>query len=146
MCFIVFFQIYFVDRGDEMTSKIDGKVMIGGKSLTVSGYESEEYFQQIATYINTKISEYGEIESFQRQPHDMQNVLMQINIADDYFKAKKKIAMMEYELEAKEKEVYDLKHELVSIQLKLEEALNGPASSAATLASPTTRTRKTVDK
>ncbi len=126
-----------------MSSKIDGKVMIGGKSLTVSGYESEEYFQKIATYINTKISEYSEIEAFQRQPHDMQNILMQINIADDYFKAKKKIAMMEYELEAKEKEVYDLKHELVSVQLKLEEALNNVSVSTTTSA-VSTRGKKTV--
>ncbi len=132
-----------MDRGDKMSSKIDGKVMIGGKSLTVSGYESEEYFQKIATYINTKISEYSEIEAFQRQPHDMQNILMQINIADDYFKAKKKIAMMEYELEAKEKEVYDLKHELVSVQLKLEEALNNVSVSTTTSA-VSTRGKKTV--
>lgn len=117
--------------------------MIGGKSLTVSGYESEEYFQKIATYINTKISEYSEIEAFQRQPHDMQNILMQINIADDYFKAKKKIAMMEYELEAKEKEVYDLKHELVSVQLKLEEALNN-VSVSTTTSTASTRGKKTV--
>ena len=45
-----------------------------------------------------------------------------LNIADDYFKAKKQISILEEELQAKEKELYDLKHELISSQIKLESA------------------------
>lgn len=45
---------------------------------------------------------------------------MQINIADEYFKAKKQISILEEEVKAKEKELYDLKHELISYQIKLE--------------------------
>ena len=58
--------------------------------------------------------EYSKIESFRRQPMDTQSVLMQLNIADDYFKAKKQIGILEEELQAKEKELYDLKHELIA--------------------------------
>ena len=36
------------------------------------------------------------------------------------FQAKKKISKLEDELERKEKELYDLKHELISTQIKLE--------------------------
>ncbi len=68
--------------------------------------------------------EYSKIESYKRQPIDMQNVLMQLNIADDYFKAKKQISMLEEEIQAKEKELYDLKHELISTQIKLENTEN----------------------
>ena len=56
------------------------------------------------------------------QPLDKQNILLQLNIADDYFKAKKQISILEEELQGKEKELYDLKHELISAQIKLENA------------------------
>lgn len=103
-----------------MASKTDTEVIIGGRVFTLCGYESEEYLQKVASYINNKLVEYGKVDSFRRQNVDMQNVLLQINIADDYFKAKKQITAMEEDLEAKEKELYDLKHELIAAQIKLE--------------------------
>lgn len=103
-----------------MASKTDTEVIIGGKVFTLSGYESEEYLQKVASYINNKVNEYNKIDSFRRQPLDTQGVLLQLNIADDYFKAKKQIAALEDELQAKDKEMYDLKHELISAQIKLE--------------------------
>ena len=103
-----------------MASKTDTEVIIGGRVFTLCGYESEEYLQKVASYINNKLVEYGKVDSFRRQNVDMQNVLLQLNIADDYFKAKKQITAMEEDLEAKEKELYDLKHELISSQIKLE--------------------------
>lgn len=107
-----------------MAAKTDTEVIIGGKVFTLSGYESEEYLQKVASYINNKITEYSKLEAFKRQPVDTQNVLMQLNIADDYFKAKKQISMLEEEVQAKEKELYDLKHELISTQIKLENTEN----------------------
>ena len=103
-----------------MSSKTDTEVIIGGKIFTLSGYESEEYLQRVASYINNKLEEYSKIESFKRQPLDTHAVLMQLNIADDYFKSKKQISLLEEELQAKEKELYDLKHELIASQIKLE--------------------------
>ena len=95
-----------------MSPKTDTEVIIGGKVFTLSGYESEDYMQKIASYINGKITEYGKLDGFRRQ----------LNIADDYFKAKKQISILEEELQGKEKELYDLKHELISAQIKLENA------------------------
>lgn len=103
-----------------MASKTDTEVIIGGKVFTLSGYESEEYLQKVASYINNKVNEYSKVDSFRRQPLDTQSVLLQLNIADDYFKAKKQIALLEEDLQTKEKELYDLKHELISAQIKLE--------------------------
>lgn len=107
-----------------MSAKTDTEVIIGGKVFTLSGYESEEYLQRVASYINNKIAEYNKVDSFRRQPLDTQSVLLQLNIADDYFKAKKQINLLEEELQAKEKELYDLKHELISSQIKLENSEN----------------------
>ena len=103
-----------------MSSKTDTEVIIGGKVFTLSGYESEEYLQKVASYINNKITEYNKNESFKRLTLDMQNVLLQLNIADDYFKAKKHINILEEEIQTKEKELYNLKHELIASQIKLE--------------------------
>ena len=103
-----------------MSSKIDTEVIIGGKVFTLSGYESEEYLQKVASYINNKVNEYSKVDSFRRQPLDRQSVLLQLNIADDYFKAKQQIAVLEETLREKENEMYDLKHELISAQIKLE--------------------------
>ena len=66
-----------------MSPKTDTEVIIGGKVFTLSGYESEDYMQKIASYINNKINEYGKIDSFRRQPLDKQSILLQLNIADD---------------------------------------------------------------
>lgn len=103
-----------------MSTKTDTEVIIGGKVFTLSGYESEEYLQKVASYINNKVAEYSKVDSFKRQSLDTQNVLLQLNIADDYFKAKKQISLLEEELQNKEKEMYDLKHELIASQIKLE--------------------------
>lgn len=103
-----------------MSAKTDTEVIIGGKVFTLSGYESEEYLQKVASYINNKVVEYNKVDQFRRQPMDIQNVLMQLNIADDYFKAKKQISILEEDIESKEKEIYDLKHELIAAQIKME--------------------------
>ena len=103
-----------------MDSRTNVEVLILGKVFTLSGYESEEYLQKIASYINNKMAEYNKIDSFKKLSMDYQSVLMQVNLADDYFKAKKQVDVLEEEIKAKEKELYDLKHELISYQIKME--------------------------
>ena len=105
-----------------MSVKTETEVVIGGKSYTLSGSESAEYLQRVAFYINNKLSEYNKIESFRKQSTEFRNILLELNIADDLFKAKQKVAELEDELERKEKELYDLKHELISSQIKLDNA------------------------
>ena len=52
----------------------------------------------------------------------MKGTLIQLIIADDYFKAKDRVDKLERDLELKEKEIYDLKHDLISNQIKTETA------------------------
>ena len=102
-----------------MADKTDTQVIIGGKVLTLRGSESEEYLQRVAAYINGKIAEYSKIDSYIRQSADLQAILLELNIADDYFKAKKQVEILQEELDGKDKELYDAKHNLITTQIKL---------------------------
>ena len=103
-----------------MSSKNKTEVLIAGKIFTLSGYESEEYLQKVATYINNKIAEFKKLDGYNHQTKENKSSLLELNIADDYFKAKKQVEMVEEELSEKDKELYDLKHELINAQIQLE--------------------------
>ena len=105
-----------------MSAKTSAEVVIDGKVYTLSGYEGEEYLQKVAAYINNKIIEFDAIEDYRHLPLNMKNTLIQLNIAYDYFKAKDQVTKLENDLEQKEKEIYDLKHDLISNQVKTETA------------------------
>ena len=104
------------------SSKNFTEVLIGGKVFTLSGFESEEYLQKVSTYLNHKIDECSSSEGYRKQSAETRSVLLALNIADDYFKARKQGGTLESDIEAKDKEMYDLKHELISAQIKLENA------------------------
>lgn len=103
-----------------MSSKNDTEVIINGKIYTLSGYESEEYLQKVATYINNRINDLKTVDGYKRLNIDMQRVLLELNIADDYFKAKKQADSIEGELSSKDKQLYDVKHELIAAQIQVE--------------------------
>jgi len=103
-----------------MKKRNDVKVVIGGKQYNMGGYESEEYLQSIASYINAKTDELKQQGGFPKLDSDIVNILLQINIADDYFKIKKNEDDMERELTEKQKENVDLKREIIGLQAKLE--------------------------
>ena len=102
------------------SSKNCTEVLIGGKVFTLSGFESEEYLQRVSTYLNHKITECTNMDSYRRQTAETRSTLLALNIADDYFKAKRQGAAFEQDVELKDKEMYDLKHELISTQIKCE--------------------------
>ena len=103
-----------------MASKNYIDVIIDGKIYNIGGFESEAYLQKVASYINNMIMEFKQNENYRMQKMDMQRILLEINIANDYFKAKKQADLLENDLEIKEKEVYDLKHELIVSDSKAE--------------------------
>lgn len=103
-----------------MSAKTNAEVIIGGKVYTLSGYESEEYLQKVAAYINNKRSEFDAMEECRRLSADMKSTLLELNIADDYFKVKGQAETLEQDLEAKEQEIYNLRHDLISNQIKME--------------------------
>ena len=96
------------------------EVLIGGKVYTLSGFEGEEYLQKVSSYLNHKINECVNTDGYRKQSSETRNILLAINIADDYFKAKKQADSMENDIEFKDKEMYDLKHELITSQIRLE--------------------------
>ena len=69
-----------------MSSKNKTEVLIAGKIFTLSGYESEEYLQKVATYINNKIAEFKKLDGYNHQTKENKSILLELNIADDYFR------------------------------------------------------------
>ena len=105
-----------------MAQNNDIKVVINNKVYTLSGQESEDYLQNVATYINGKIAECQSSEAYRRFNAEYQNVLLALNIADDYFKAKDQVNQMLTEDDDKDKQIYDLRHEVIEVQIKYESA------------------------
>ena len=104
------------------SSKNYTEVLIGGKVFTLSGFESEEYLQKVSTYLNRKMDECSSVEGYKKQSAETRSILLALNIADDYFKTKSMATTSEADIELKDKEMYDLKHELISAQLSCENA------------------------
>ena len=103
-----------------MSAKTNAEVVIDGKVYTLSGYEEPEYLQKVAAYINSKINEIDRMDGMKNLPANMKSVMIQLNIADDYFKAKSQVEKLERDMELKDRELYDLKHDLISNQIKTE--------------------------
>lgn len=103
-----------------MNTMNDVEVIINNKRYTLSGYESGDYLQKVASYINTKHTEFALMENYKKLDVDMRNILMQINIADDYFKAIDQIREMTEEADVNGNEMFDLKHEVIASHTKLD--------------------------
>ena len=96
------------------------EVVIAGKIISISGDEDAAYMTEVAAFINDKLSEVQKTENYHKLSADYKQILLGMNLADDYFREKKKSKILESELELKDKELYSLKHELINLQLDLE--------------------------
>jgi len=105
-----------------MNEKHYAEVLIDGKIYTLGGAEEAQYLQRVAGYINDKTMQLKQQEGFTKQSQEYQAVMIQLNIADDYFKAMDRANFSERRRDDMEKETYSLKHELVTTQMKLEAA------------------------
>ena len=99
-----------------MRNKNDVEVLIDGRKYTICGFESAEYLQQIASYINRKFIEFKKKDYYARLDLDLRKILLAINIADDYYKMKKKANEYRTENELKDQLVLDMKHEILHLQ------------------------------
>ncbi len=104
-----------------MEKKNYTEVVIDGKIYKLGGYESEDYIHQVATYLNNKITEMKALDGYRHLPTAQKSLMLDLNTADDYFKAKRQAEKLEAELSEKDRELYEVRHELVSAQVKLEE-------------------------
>jgi cell division protein ZapA len=116
------------------------RLIIGGKVYTLSGYESEEYIQKVASYLNGKLEEFQKEEGYSHLSIDLRNLLLNINISDDCFKARKQVEGYEHRImKARDKDLYDIKHELVTTQMKLEASEKTQKRLQAEQSKPRTR-------
>lgn len=96
------------------------EVVIAGKIISISGEEDAAYMTEVASFINEKLTEIQKTENYGRLSAEHKQILLGMNLADEYFREKKKNQILESELELKDKELYSLKHELINLQLDLE--------------------------
>ena len=96
------------------------EVVIAGKIISISGEEDAGYMTEVAAFINDKLLQLQKTENYGRLSAEHKQILLGMNLADEYFREKKKNQILESELELKDKELYSLKHELINIQLDLE--------------------------
>lgn len=106
-----------------MAVKNDIDITIGGKTITLSGVESEEYLHEVAAYLNEKLRNFSDDAAYWRLPNDMRNVMLQLNLADDYFKEHSRVLALEAQ-------VQDLE-EHRDLSVKTIEKMQGAAQEAA---------------
>lgn len=104
-----------------MNTKNDMEVVINGKQYTLSGYESSEYLQKIATHINDKYAAFKKEDGYAQLDIDLKNILLAINLSDDYYKAQKEADVLQDEKEELEKEIFNMKHDMIAMKAQLEE-------------------------
>ena len=105
-----------------MSKKHDIEVVIQNKRYTICGYESEEYLQRIASYLNGHYAEYKDKMAYKCLDADTKNILMQINLADDYFKAEARSVEIEKKYQQQSEEFFEIKHDIVAVKTQLEDA------------------------
>ena len=81
-----------------MAEAKDVKISIGGKTITLSGDVSEEYSSRLAEYLNGKRKSFHDDSSYWKLPEDMRAIMLQLNLADDYFQEQERSAALEQEL------------------------------------------------
>lgn len=117
------------------------EVLIDGKVYTMGGNEDTSYLQKIASYVNHKLKELRSQAGFSKLDEDYQQLMLEINMADDYFKAQEMADELKQQKEEIERDIYSLKHDLINAQMKLEKAqsqieeLESALSKALSLAS-----------
>lgn len=103
-----------------MEQKNYTEVLIDGTIYTLGGTEEEAYIQRVAAYLNEKITSIRQQGGFRRLSAEYQALMLELNIADDYFKEQERADLLAEQKAAMEKDAYSLKHELITTQLKLE--------------------------
>ncbi len=109
--------------GPVMKNKNDVEVLINGRKYTLCGFESAEYLQKVATYINSKYAEFKNQDYYYSLDMDLRNILLAVNIADDYFKAQKENQATKKDNERKDKMVLDMKHEVLESKSRAEKVV-----------------------
>lgn len=75
-----------MERKVQKENKNYAEVLIDGVVYTLGGVENEEYLRKVASYLNEKIGKVKQFDGFLRMSEEYQMLMIELNIADDYFK------------------------------------------------------------
>ena len=89
-----------------MAEKNYTEVTLMGKTYELGGYEDESYLQRVATYVNSKEAELKKTQGYLRQNADFRNLMLVMNLADDYFKMMNQVEALKARQEQLEQEIY----------------------------------------
>lgn len=99
-----------------MEYKNSAEVTIDGKLFSLSGYESEEYYYKLGSFVNTKLKELERMKGYSRFDETKKKLLIVANLANDYIKLLQEKEELEGRLSELEKEAFYLKKELIALQ------------------------------
>ena len=99
-------------------------VLIDGKIYSLTGAEPM-YIQKVSGYINSKIAEVKTSAGYRSMDAEYRALLLNLNIADDYFKAVEENEALKKKLAETEKELYETRRDAVSTKVKLEKSMKG---------------------
>ena len=104
-----------------MAEKNHVQVMIEGRMMTLVGTEPPEYMKSVADYIEKKNKEVRSSGNGSRMNVAMASILTSMNVADDYFKEKRKKDELETELENLKNKLEETKAELENANKEIEQ-------------------------
>ena len=101
-----------------MAKKNTAEVLINGKIYVISGYESTAYLQKVAAYLNEMEEKVTAMDGYRRLGSEEKQLLKNMNLADEYFKASDAKEQLERELEKEKltKRIHELETELAEEQ------------------------------
>ena len=104
-----------------MHKRTEVKVIINDRPFCIMGIDDEENLQKIATYLNSKYAAVREIKGYRNLDKDTKEMLVLINAADDYLKSRQQLAEKQTELEQKDTDIYNLKHDMLADRARIKE-------------------------
>lgn len=87
-------------------------VLIKGKVITLSGQESADYVQKVASFINEKYAECESTEGFKLLPSDTKAIMLDINLADEYMKTKMLLEALQVDADKAQREIINVRQQL----------------------------------
>ena len=107
---------------DNTEKAVSTDVLIGGKVYSLAGADAE-HLQRVAALLNSKLVEVRGTAGYKNMDPEYRELLLNLNLADEYFKVREEADRYQDEAASMENELYTARHDLVSMKLKLENAL-----------------------
>lgn len=94
-------------------------VIIEDKVYTISTDQDAAYVRRLAEYINEKMELLHRQPEYSKQPNGIRQMLVLMNMADDYCRMKQQAEEAKKRYEQQETEFYNMKREMVNMQLTM---------------------------